>query len=123
MMVLCFWFDTWHRHDAKRHEFPRVGACWWTPMGARNGSSARTESDQAREKALEFRCLVTSMHERDTLQFVLACDHLLKTQGIQSVLANLVDSGVDLESILDPKGDSQQAPTRENLKGFRHVMQ
>ncbi len=51
-----------------------------------------------------------SMHERDTFQFVLACDPLLKTQGIQSVSVNLVDSGADLEPILDPKGDRQQAP-------------
>ena len=71
--MLHFWFDALWRHNAKQHEFPRVGACW------RCHSDQPTQLQHApgirpmTQNSMNFQCLAAVAHERRAICFVALC--------------------------------------------------
>ena len=117
--MLHSWFDALCCHNAKQHEFPRVGACWFRTNMA--PTCARNPADDAKQHELSVFGGGGTRTPHNL--FCHALRNSSETQRIQRVLAMLVDSGRMLEPCWNTKWDCQHAPTRENSNVFYHEVE
>ena len=121
--MLHFWFDALRRHNAKQHEFPRVGACW------RCHSDQPTQLQHApgirpiTQNSMNFQCLAAVAHERRAICFVALCGTCRKHNEFKGFWQCWWIPGACWSCVGWSEWHRQHAPTRENSNVFRHVVE